>query len=200
MSNKKWADFEIIRAIKGTDTDRGKVWEYIFNQTDWRIFVLKHVLKNNGDTNDAVQLFQDTCLKFDEKILANAYEGRSNLKSFFMGIMKIKWLKELEQRRKRGTRFTDLDAVSNLNHPDSNFEEHYISEEKKEFLWKMIDQLGDRCKKIYKLAANGFTGEEIALEVGLAGGASATKREKNRCRLQLLQKIKDNPNWKDYIK
>ena len=200
MSDSKWTDVEIIRAIKGTDTERDKVWDYIFYQTGWRLFVLKHVLKNNGDTNDAVQLFQDTCLKFDEKILGDAYEGRSNLKSFFMGIMKNKWLKELEQRRKRSSRFTDLDEISNLNNPESNLEERYISEEKKEFLWKIVDHLGERCKKIYKLSANGFTGEEIALEVGLAGGAEATKREKNRCRLQLLQKIKDNPNWKDYIK
>lgn len=201
MKHPEWTDSDLIRDLRGTEAMRDRAWAHILEHTDWRASVLKFVLKNNGSTEDAREVFQEAMFSFYQSIRSGRFESKSGLKTYFIAIAKNKWFRMFGNRVRHQKHEDNLArALDREAHWDGRrAEEAFMSEDRQEYLLKIAALFGERCKQIMQLFSQGFDMEEIAREVGLSGGADAAKREKYRCLQRILRHIADNPEWKNHI-
>ena len=193
MNGDKWLDSAIIESIKAGGRAREQGLYHIFIQEDWKGLVVGHVLKNGGNKQDGEDLAQATLIILDRNIRFNKFKRESALKTYFLSIAKLQWLKKLRDRK-------PLDELKNEDYEtvEVNVEESYINEEKKGYLMKALEQIGTRCKKILMLQQLDYSLEEIAQELGFSSALMA-KKEAYRCRMRFRKFLKQNPHWIDLI-
>ena len=194
MNKINWTEEAIIKGIKTKGPLWDKALKYIFKELDWRGFVMQHVLNNGGQISDAEEVAQDTLIAFDRNIRNDAFKRDSKLKSYFMGIAKRIWLKQIRDRKK----FDEI-KPEHFEKEVMSIEYHLINEEKKQFWDILLAKIGERCKTILKLQQLGYSLKEIAKEVNMTSD-KMTKKEAHRCRTKIRILLNDNPSWKDLIR
>lgn len=191
MSDQKWTDAEIIRALKGTDAQRDAAWLHIRNHPDWWPGVLRMVLKYGGGDADAEDVFHEAVIRFDSNIRLDKFEGKrgASLKTYFLSTARNIWFDEYNKRLARQKREAKQVPEDDIRDPENEL----ITKQQHDAALNLLAQISERCLKIMQLWAQGFSMTEIAEEVGLAGGADAAKKEKDRCRKRALLRLSGQP-------
>ncbi|MCB0595685.1 MAG: RNA polymerase sigma factor [Lewinellaceae bacterium] len=194
MSSKPWTDEEILAGITGTMESRNRALNYIFYQTEWMELTVNYVKLQWGTEQDGEDIFQETIILFDRNLRRGDFQGGSKLRTYFIGIAKRLWWKQLQNRHPR-------EELSPQHYDEvlPSVEAMVINEEKKSYLVKAMGIIGERCKHILQLYQLNYSMEEIASAVPLSNAAMA-KKEAYRCRLRLRQFLDDNPGWKSLVK
>ncbi len=147
--------------------------------------ILQLIINNNGNEDDAKDVYQEAIIVLYEKVKAGNFELNSKLKTFIYSVCRRLWLKKLTQR----SRFT-----GNLN----DYEDHFtvdldieVHEEKEIQLNKMegtLNELGEPCKTIIEdFYINHMGMQEICEKFGYTNADNA-KTQKYKC-LQRLKKL-----------
>jgi RNA polymerase sigma factor (sigma-70 family) len=186
-------DKDIIDGIKAGGIAREKALYHIFFQSDWKGLAIRYVLQNKGDQHDGDDIAQMALIILDRNIRLEKFRGQSALKTYFLAIARLQWLKKLRDRKS-----TDELQPEHYETSGGNVEDSYINDERKTYLEKALDNIGARCKKILRLKQLDHSLDEIAQEVGLSS-ASMAKKEAYRCRIRFRKFLDDNPDWKDLI-
>jgi RNA polymerase sigma factor (sigma-70 family) len=147
--------------------------------------VLNYILKNNGNTEVAKEIYQQAFVVLVEKLQDEKFTLSASAGTFLFAVSKNLWLAQLKERK----RFSDKDADAQdfVNIPlDMN--EILIKEEQFSILYKCLDEIGESCKKLL----SGFyldqkTMETLAAELGYTNSDNA-KNQKYKC-LQRLKKL-----------
>jgi RNA polymerase sigma factor (sigma-70 family) len=192
MNNRKWTDTDLIQAIKGTSSQRDDAYSYIYNLSGWRNSARAFITssKSGGNDQDAEDIFQDAVQEFDKEIRKDSFRGDGSLKTFFLKILKNKWIDKYNKQKRR----SDLLNKTPLMRADSiaTPEQDIISQEKEALLLAKMEATGARCKEIWMLVSQGFDQTEISELLNIKGGAEAVKKIKNRCRGYFLRDTNDN--------
>jgi RNA polymerase sigma factor (sigma-70 family) len=109
----------------------------------------RYVFNNNGNEQDAEDIFQEVMVAFINLVKAGKFRGESSIKTFLFSLNKNMWLNELKRRGRsiaREEKYKSLHDEKDLT-PDTAME----LRQTKNDLMKAIDELGDACKKILVL-------------------------------------------------
>ncbi len=147
--------------------------------------VLQFILKNNGDENDAKDIYQEGIIILYNKIKSGDFELTSKLKTYIYSVCRRLWLKRLSQLSKQAGNVADFEDVLIV---EEDIEAHERTEFEFEKMKLSLDQLGEPCNTIIQdFYIKGLSMQEICEKFGYTNTDNA-KTQKYKC-LQRLKKL-----------
>lgn len=193
MNPNQWTDQQIISGIKDANS-RDKTLYTVFHLLGWRGAAIAFVRKYGGNEQDGEEIASDALIAFDYNIRHDRFEGRSSLKTYFLSIVRNRWLKHLRKHSPEMLPETELPGDM-----DDSVEEVFVKEEYREVFKLALEQTGERCKKILELYMLDARMEEIALAMNLAN-ADMAKKATYRCRMAMREFLEKHPAWLERLK
>lgn len=188
----EYSNVELLNGILRNDTI---VLQFIFKNFYSNInFFIK---KNNGDEDDANDIFQEAIIIIYRKLKANTLLLDCSFDTYLYSICRLLWLKELEKRKvekeniKDNHEFNDeiyddgLELVIDLNERYKLYQKHFAL-------------LGKDCQKILQLYFDKVPLKNIADMMGFKSEHYAKKR-KFSCKEYLIKSIKQDLEYKNIL-
>jgi RNA polymerase sigma factor (sigma-70 family) len=148
--------------------------------------VLQLVLTNNGDEDEAKDIFQESVIVLYNKVKQGDFELNSKLKTFIYSVCRRLWLKRLHQKsRNMSSDIHDFDQFIAVEH---DLELHEEKDKQFRQMEHALLQLGEPCKTIiedYYMESKSM--QEISEKFGYTNADNA-KTQKYKC-LQRLKKL-----------
>lgn len=187
FKKRKYTDLELIALIKEGSSDKALNYLYKSVQPKIRIWILQ----NNGDKEEAQDIFQDSIVTFYNYVLNDKYKVENSVEGFVFSIAKNKWINRVKQKN-RTTRIEE--TSKNLMVESTSPEEDFNS-----VVFDLLEKLGDVCKDLltysvfYKLSM-----EDIALKMGYENSNTA-KTKNYKCKQRLVKLVKDKEGLKKIL-
>jgi len=165
--------------IKGLAKNDKKATETIYRLNFSVIQAM--ILNNNGDEDDAKDIFQESMVVLFEKSRLADFELTCSIKTFLYSVSRRLWLKKLTHYNKTISHNDDIDIVM----VDDDIEGHEKKDAEYELMQQSIIKLGEPCKSI--LEAFYFKKQnmqEIAENFGYTNAENA-KNQKYKCLMRL---------------
>ncbi len=100
--------------------------------------VMKYITQNNGNQEDAEDIFQETLIVLIKKLQDPAFQLSSKLSSFMFSIAKNMWLYRLRSKKNITTADDDLESI-----PDMSTEEIGLKKERDVQIGAISDSLSE---------------------------------------------------------
>lgn len=182
---RRFSDKAIIEGIRRQD-DRILKWLY----TNYHSTVRHHVLRNSGTEADVSDVFQESIITLFKQISENKLKLSSDLKGYFFGIARNIWSSQLRKKMQETGFESDIPDDTDRDAEDLVLER---------IVARVFSKLGEDSRTILTLFAEGLSYQEIAEEMNLKNEAYA-RRKKYLSKEALLELIKKDPEYKDYLK
>ena len=147
--------------------------------------VLQLVLNNNGNEDDAKDIFQEAVIVLYNKVKTGNFELNSKLKTFIYSVCRRLWLKRLNAQSKTVRNIEDFSDVIPV---EEDLERHEEKDRQFVLMESALIQLGEPCKTIiedYYMQSKSM--QEICDKFGYTNADNA-KTQKYKC-LQRLKKL-----------
>ena len=150
--------------------------------------VLQLIINNNGNEDDAKDIYQEAIIVLYNKVKAGDFELSSKLKTYIYSICRRLWLKRLTQLNRYGGDVRDFEEFL----PGSDVEEVDEERNEKDIQFKKMEsalqQLGEPCKTIMEdFYIKNRSMQDICERFGYTNADNA-KTQKYKC-LQRLKKL-----------
>ena len=140
--------------------------------------IIKYIVSNQGNKQDAEDIFQEALAFFCEKVVSENLKPTSTINTYLYGVSKNLWRNQL---RKKRPDYTD----KTIDVEDEIIEQDHDSLKDAE---KAISNLGKKCIELLQLFYfQSMKMDEIAQNLGFSSGKSA-RNQKYKC----LAKAKAN--------
>ncbi|PST82900.1 RNA polymerase subunit sigma-70 [Pedobacter yulinensis] len=147
--------------------------------------ILQFILNNNGNEDDAKDVFQESVIVLYNKIKAGDFELSSKLKTYIYSVCRRIWLKRLAQDHKKTNNINDYEDVLIV---DDDLEKHDEQDRRLKKMNEALEGLGEPCKTIIQdFYLNNLSMQDISEKFGYTNTDNA-KTQKYKC-LQRLKKI-----------
>jgi RNA polymerase sigma factor (sigma-70 family) len=147
--------------------------------------ILQFILNNNGDEDDAKDVYQEGIIVLYNKIKSGNFELSSKLKTYIYSVCRRIWLKKLSQQSKRSNDISDFEDVIAV---ETDVEHHEEKDQQFEKMQSTLLHLGEPCKTIIQdFYINNLSMQEICEKFGYTNADNA-KTQKYKC-LQRLKKL-----------
>lgn len=147
--------------------------------------VLQLVLNNNGNEDDAKDVFQESVIVLYNKVKLGNFELNSKLKTFLYSVCRRLWLKRLNAQSRT---VRNIEDYSDFIPIEDDLERHEEKDKQFVLMEHALTQLGEPCKSIiedYYLQNRSM--QEISEKFGYTNADNA-KTQKYKC-LQRLKKL-----------
>lgn len=169
--------------LKGLAINDKKAVESIYRENYNTIQTL--VINNNGNSDDAKDLFQEAMIVLYEKAKTGQFELNCQLKTYLYSVCRRLWLKRLQQVNRYAG---ELDNLNEVVPVEEDVEEHERRNEEFRLMEKAIANLGEPCKSLIEaFYIQKRNMQEIATSFGYTNADNA-KNQKYKC-LMRLKKI-----------
>lgn len=182
----KLSDNDIIEGIRRQDE---AILNYLYD--NYFRLVKNHIVKNNGSEEDAYDVFQDTIVVLYQKIYENNLKLTSDLRGYFFGIARNVWNNQLRQKEK-------TEELSNTDYPEDT-EEDVTDSLFIRIMNRAFEKLKPECQEVLRLYYDGVSFEEIAKRMNFKNETYA-RRKKYLCKETLVEIIKSDPEYIDYLR
>jgi RNA polymerase sigma factor (sigma-70 family) len=148
--------------------------------------VRRFVLFNNGNEEDAKDLFQDVLMVLFQKARDEHFELTCALKTFVFSVARFLWLKELNKRK-----WVSRGLVVDEEYVDVDTDISQISEKNERLVVyrRCFDKLSDACRKVLSLFHEGHSIAEITAILGYRS-EQHTKNRRYRCKMALINSVR----------
>jgi len=183
-----FTDSSLIQALKsGTNTDDAIRHLY---RTQYRM-TSAYIRQNNGTDQDAEDIFQEVILVFIDVLKKEKFRGESSVSTFLYALTRNIWLNELKKRGR--SKLRDEVFEKGKDKTDMDVSHLIANREIKTQLMKLVESLGETCKKI--LLA--FYFENLAMRDILKTlnyeNEQVVRNKKYKCLKQLEQMLAGQP-------
>lgn len=162
--------------------------------------ILHWVLQNNGEAEDAQDLFQDALMAiYDRYANRSDFQLTSSFGALLMTICRRKWYDRLAQKKRDATVRNAETARYEEETPEwEAAAEILLHQQRQECLSKVFTLLSDQCQKLLTMITAGeLSVESIAATLGLAN-ANAVYQSKHRCTARWRQLFYDHFKEENY--
>jgi len=180
---------EIIDSIAGSGGDRKKAEERLFNR--YAYFIKEAIYKFSLSEEEASDLYSDTIISAIDKIANKSFEGRSSLKTWLYSIFHNKYVDLI---RKKTTNKSSIhqtlfmsDMLLEISDRSKTVIQELVEQTDWELLRQRLEHIGDSCKQMLTLWADGYSDKEIAAELKYKT-PDVVKTSRLRC-LEKLRKL-----------
>lgn len=147
--------------------------------------ILQFILNNNGDEDDAKDVYQEGIIVLYNKIKGGNFELSSKLKTYIYSVCRRIWLKKLSQQSKKSGDVTDFDDLISV---EEDVEQHEEKDRQFDKMQSALLHLGEPCKTIIQdFYINNLSMQDICEKFGYTNTDNA-KTQKYKC-LQRLKKL-----------
>lgn len=152
------------------------------------------VLRNNGEREDAADIFQDGLVALFHKARQTGFELTASLKTLLYAICRNLWLMKL-RKHKRETPLTEVhQQTASL---DADVLDILEDNDRNQLVAKGLRQLGDDCRQVLRLYYfERCRMKSIAETMGYSGEQVA-KNKKSRCLRKLREWVLAQPVAKE---
>lgn len=187
LGKKRLNDQQLVNAIKIGDKEA-----LVQLYKDNYISVRNHILKNNGNSDDAEDILQDACIAIWEKIQNNTLELKAKLSTLIFAISRNLWLKRLNKL----SRHVQMDGINTEKMTESGDE--FQSHDKK-LVVEMMNQLGDKCRELLSyFYFDGLDMNTIAEKMNY-NNSDTVKAKKHQCFKHLQEQFLSKYKRQDFI-
>lgn len=193
MSNE-----EIFKLIRDGERGRNVVAKHFYQQTSLQNGIKKVMssIKAGGE-DDFWDIFDLTIMSFFKKTLKDdTFEIEKNMNSYLFMIARNLWIQELRKRNKLPD---ELPADYELDDNNRSVQLLLEDEDLKKWLEQIMANIGEVCKQVLMLWAQGEKMKDIQEMVELPSVEAARKR-KHDCWKKLLKYLDQNPGLKDLLR
>jgi RNA polymerase sigma factor (sigma-70 family) len=167
----------------------------LFVYKEYYPLIENYVHQHGGNTDQAKDLFQEGMIIIYKKVSAGNLKLFCKFSTFLYAVCKRIWIQE---RKKAMLRIYKMKESSLVAEPSTTYGEETIDEVKLLFD-KHFEQLSPDCQKILRLHFNDCTNEEIRLAMGYNTVHHVVDR-KYRCKKSLIDRIKNDPTFRKFLK
>lgn len=147
--------------------------------------ILQFILNNNGDEDDAKDVYQEGIIVLYNKIKSGNFELSSKLKTYIYSVCRRIWLKKLSQQSKKSSDLTDFDDLISV---EEDMAQHEEKDRQFDKMQSALLHLGEPCKTIIQdFYINNLSMQDICEKFGYTNTDNA-KTQKYKC-LQRLKKL-----------
>lgn len=147
--------------------------------------VLQFILNNNGDEDDAKDVYQEAIIVLYNKVKSGSFELSSKLKTYIYSVSRRIWLKKLAQQSKKTNNIADFEDILAV---EEDLEQHEQKDMQFDKMKTALDSLGEPCKTIIQdFYIHDQSMQEICEKFGYTNTDNA-KTQKYKC-LQRLKKL-----------
>lgn len=174
-----------------------KAYRYIYKQ--FYRMIATYVGKNNGDDEDAKDLFQETILALMDNLRKPDFSIKVKVGTYFYSIARFIWIKKLKKRGLTTSIDTQSEGDKFIEISESVIEEKVQQEKKHELIAQKLGELGEVCRKIitdFYLKKKKL--KEIAEEMGYTNDFVRVKRM--RCMNKFKKNIQKDMAYHTLIK
>lgn len=152
------------------------------------------VLKNNGNEDDAADLFQEALVDLFRSA-KNGFNLNCPLDAFLYVVCRNKWITILKKRKTLPVTFTDTERYNVAD--DVNTSEDILQKmnERKKLMKEKLMFLGESCREILELCWKGMRMQEVAdtLQVSYA----YARKRKSECIGKLTDLVQQSQEYKN---
>ena len=149
------------------------------------------IMGRGGSEQDADDIFQETVISFIDTVQKGKFRFESGIRTFLISISKNLWLNELRKRQRSDNREKIFET--GREQEDAGVNEAIGDRELKQQLQKMLDGLGESCRKILIL----FYYENLPMKEIVSHlhyeNEQVVRNKKYKCLQQLTEMLKENP-------
>jgi RNA polymerase sigma factor (sigma-70 family) len=149
------------------------------------------IIGRGGSEQDADDIFQETVISFIDTVQKGKFRFESGIRTFLISISKNLWLNELRKRQRSDNREKIFET--GREQEDAGVSEAIGDRELKQQLQKMLDGLGESCRKILIL----FYYENLPMKEIVSHlhyeNEQVVRNKKYKCLQQLTEMLKGNP-------
>jgi RNA polymerase sigma factor (sigma-70 family) len=150
--------------------------------------VLQLIINNNGNEDDAKDIYQEAIIVLYNKVKAGDFELSSKLKTYIYSICRRLWLKRLTQINRYGGDVRDFEDFLPGGEVDDTDEQHNDKDIQFSKMESALQQLGEPCKTIMEdFYIKNRSMQDICEKFGYTNADNA-KTQKYKC-LQRLKKL-----------
>ncbi|MEJ7738357.1 MAG: sigma-70 family RNA polymerase sigma factor [Chitinophagaceae bacterium] len=178
MTNKAFTDEELMLALRNHDDTAVNYLYYTY----WPM-IRKLVMSNNGNEDDAKDLYQESILDFLEKAWRKDFILTCKVKTFIYSICRYKWLYMLRGKKS----FVDIEEYTDVEGSVRQASEHEVILPDSQKIQQAIASLGEPCQSLLiGFYYEGLSFEQLAVKLNYKT-ASVAKQQKFRCKDRLRQ-------------
>jgi RNA polymerase sigma factor (sigma-70 family) len=180
LSSSVPTDREVVLGILNNSEDAlNKLY------TGYFPMVLQFILNNNGDEDDAKDVYQEGIIVLYNKIKGGNFELSSKLKTYIYSVCRRIWLKKLAQQSRKTSNIADFEDIIST---EDDVEQHEEKDQQFEKMQAALLHLGEPCKTIIQdFYIHNLSMQDICEKFGYTNTDNA-KTQKYKC-LQRLKKI-----------
>jgi len=184
-------DPEIIDHLKQTGANRRKAEDQLFN--NFVYFIQQGMRKYSLSEEDALEVYSDTILSAIDTIVSGTFEGRSSLKTYLFRIFNNKCVDHIRKlttnKNKIHRNTSSPDLLSQLSDSAKSIIQQMVDRSDLDLLRAKLKELGDNCREMLALFADGYSDKEIAMTMQYKT-AEVVKTSRLRC----LEKLRQSYN------
>jgi len=185
---KSYSDEAIINGLRSGEN---LIIEY-FNER-YKEKVIKYVLSNKGNKQEAEDVYQDSFVKLFQIIMKKEFKLMKSLEMYFLTIYKNTWRYYINLKSRHN--HTDEFQEELLEEPLNSFDE-YEQDQLHKLVWQQYKRLNEDCQTVLDMYYfKRRTMNEIAYEMSYKNEQIA-KNKKCRCMDYLKEQIKNQVNYK----
>ena len=144
------------------------------------------ILNNNGDSDEARDIFQEAMIVIFEKAVLGSFELNCQLKTYIYSVCRRLWLKRLQQLQRHGSLIENVEDTVAVEEDLELHEKHNA-----DFILMetAMSKIGEPCKSLldaYYLQKKNM--QEIASEFGYTNADNA-KTQKYKCLVRLKKQF-----------
>ena len=192
---KSFTDVELVTGLQtGNKMDEAikTIYRDYFESLSW------FVINNSGNEQDAEDVFQEVVVNFIDMVKKGKFRGESSIKTILFSMNRFTWLNELKRRGRSAER--ELKYERELDNTETDVSHLMVEKEVKNNVMKLVESLGEICKKILlKFYYENLPMKEI-LESLDYESEQVVRNKKYKCLKQLEKMIAANPSLKQTLK
>jgi RNA polymerase sigma factor (sigma-70 family) len=181
MRSITFSDAELLNGLATQDEKVLREYYVLFYQS-----IRRFVLSNNGNEEDARDLFQDALVVLFQKVRGGNFELTCSVATYLYSISRYLWLKELNKRKWVTYKSVDLEDFIDTSSDIIEISEY---NERLKMYRLHFDKLSSDCKKVLSLFMEGHSIAEITQLMGYSS-EQYTRNRRYRCKSWLIDSIK----------
>lgn len=158
--------------------------------------IATYIAKNNGDPEDASDIFQDAIIVFYEKVRLGQLELTCSIQTYLYSVCRNLWLNRLRVQKRFTSMNEDMETIPVSEESLSVL----TSNERSEAIIQLLEKLGSDCKKVLTFYYfERLKMREIAKRMSFANEQVA-KNKKSTCMKKLKTLVLESPGLKNILK
>ncbi|MFC2089163.1 RNA polymerase sigma factor [Bacteroidota bacterium] len=186
---KKYADGDIVQGLIKRDN---LIIQFIYDENFG--IISQMILNNNGNEDDAEDVFQESLIVIFKRLRENnAFELSSSFSTYLYSIARLIWLKRLRETRKM-----EVTQLKREMEDYIEFEEPPPVQDKDlrmAIYQRNLRLIPEDCQKILTLTAQDFSAKNIAEKLGFRSDSYVRKR-RHFCKEFLVNRIKEDGEYR----